>query len=99
VQNALSQTRTTARAVVSLHSTTRWRCRAARDRPTRRAAPMTPVLFDECGHTALVPYYRPHRRLPDAIKGWPEILIRADAQSRAGRLGGGTLEAAVRSTG
>jgi hypothetical protein len=56
--------------------------------PARRAAADDAYYLMKCGATALVPYYRPgDPAVADAIKGWPEIFIRAARQSRSRGLG------------
>src|ERR1700729_1029313 len=60
LHTALYQTRTTARAVVHLHSTHSVALSMLPEIDPRAALPpMTPYYLMKCGATALVPYYRP----------------------------------------
>jgi len=78
LHTALYQTRTSARAVVHLHSTPfGGAVDAAGDRPRAALPPMTAYYLMKCGATALVPYYRPAiPAVADAIKASPENILR-----------------------
>jgi ribulose-5-phosphate 4-epimerase/fuculose-1-phosphate aldolase len=70
LHNALYQTRSTARAVVHLHSTHSVGLSMLPEIDPRVALPpMTAYYLMKCGQTALVPYYRPgDPTVADAIK-------------------------------
>ena len=90
LHTALYQTRSTARAVVHLHSTHSVALSMLPEIDPRAALPpMTAYYLMKCGATALVPYYRPgDPAVADAIKGpRRKIFIGAARQSRPGGIG------------
>jgi ribulose-5-phosphate 4-epimerase/fuculose-1-phosphate aldolase len=97
LHTALYQTRTSARAVVHLHSTHSVAVSMLPEIDPRAALPpMTPYYLMRCGATALVPYYRPgDPAVADAIKGlagkYSSVLLANHGPVVAGE----TLEAAV----
>ena len=112
LHTALYLTRRTARAVVHLHSTHSVALSMLPEIDPRAALPpMTPYYLMKCGHTALLPYYRPgDPAVADAIKGlagkyasvlliirrwWRASLEAAVFDRRAGR-NRKTLSAAAR---
>src|ERR1700692_4765087 len=97
LHTALYQTRTSARAVVHLHSTHSVALSMLPEIDPRAALPpMTAYYLMKCGATALVPYYRPgDPAVADAIKGlagkYSSVLLADHGPVAAG----GTLESAV----
>jgi 3-dehydro-4-phosphotetronate decarboxylase len=97
LHTALYQTRNAAQAVVHLHSTHSVALSMLPEIDPRAALPpMTPYYLMKCGHTALVPYYRPgDPAVADAIKGlagkYSSILL----ANHGPVVSGDTLEAAV----
>jgi ribulose-5-phosphate 4-epimerase/fuculose-1-phosphate aldolase len=96
LHTALYQTRSTARAVVHLHSTHSVAVSMLPEIDPRAALPpMTPYYLMKCGCTALVPYYRPgDPAVVGAIKGlagkYSSVLLANHGPVVAGE----TLEAA-----
>jgi ribulose-5-phosphate 4-epimerase/fuculose-1-phosphate aldolase len=97
LHSALYQTRGTARAVVHLHSTHSVALSMLPEIDPRAALPpMTPYYLMKCGHTALVPYYRPgDPAVADAIKGLAGKYSSVLLANHGPVVSGDTLEAAV----
>src|ERR1700744_1755737 len=97
---ALYQTQATAGAVVPLHSTP-WVALTMLPEIAPRAAlpPMTPYYLMKCGHTALLPYYRPgDPAVADAIKGLAGRYSSVLLANHGPVVSGNSLEAAVFAT-
>ena len=97
LHTALYQTRSAARAVVHLHSTHSVALSMLPEIDPRAALPpMTPYYLMKCGHTALVPYYRPgDPAVADAIKGLAGKYSSVLLANHGPVVSGDTLEAAV----
>ena len=97
LHTALYQTRGAARAVVHLHSTHSVALSMLPEIDPRAALPpMTPYYLMKCGHTALVPYYRPgDPAVADAIKGLAGKYSSVLLANHGPVVSGDTLEAAV----
>jgi 3-dehydro-4-phosphotetronate decarboxylase len=100
LHSALYQTRSAARAVVHLHSTHSVALSMLPEIDPRAALPpMTPYYLMKCGHTALVPYYRPgDPAVADAIKGLAGKYSSVLLANHGPVVSGDTLEAAVFAT-
>jgi ribulose-5-phosphate 4-epimerase/fuculose-1-phosphate aldolase len=97
LHTALYQTRDAAGAVVHLHSTHSVALSLLPEIDPRAALPpMTPYYLMKCGHTALVPYYRPgDPAVADAIKGLAGRYSSVLLANHGPVVSGDTLEAAV----
>ncbi|MEH2628438.1 ribulose-5-phosphate 4-epimerase/fuculose-1-phosphate aldolase [Bradyrhizobium sp. AZCC 1719] len=97
LHTALYQTRNAARAVVHLHSTHSVALSMLPEIDPRAALPpMTAYYVMKCGHTALVPYYRPgDPAVADAIKGLAGKYSSVLLANHGPVVSGDTLEAAV----
>ena len=97
LHTALYQTRNAARAVVHLHSTHSVALSMLPEIDPRAALPpMTPYYLMKCGHTALVPYFRPgDPAVADAIKGLAGKYSSVLLANHGPVVSGDTLEAAV----
>jgi 3-dehydro-4-phosphotetronate decarboxylase len=97
LHTALYQTRSAARAVVHLHSTHSVALSMLPEIDPRAALPpMTPYYLMKCGHTALVPYYRPgDPAVADAIKGLAGRYSSVLLANHGPVVSGDSLEAAV----
>src|SRR6201996_7261834 len=97
LHTALYQTRDAARAVVHLHSTHSVALTMLPEIDPRAALPpMTPYYLMKCGHTALVPYYRPgDPAVADAIKGLAGKYSSVLLANHGPVVSGDSLEAAV----
>lgn len=97
LHTALYQTRTTARAVVHLHSTHSVALSMLPEIDPRAALPpMTPYYLMKCGLTALVPYYRPgDAAVADAIRGLAGKYSSVLLANHGPVVSGESLEAAV----
>jgi len=97
LHSALYQTRGPAQAVVHLHSTHSVALSMLPEIDPRAALPpMTPYYLMKCGHTALVPYYRPgDPAVADAIKGLAGKYSSVLLANHGPVVSGDTLEAAV----
>jgi 3-dehydro-4-phosphotetronate decarboxylase len=97
LHTALYQTRGSARAVVHLHSTHSVALSMLPEIDPRAALPpMTPYYLMKCGHTALLPYYRPgDPAVADAIKGLAGKYSSVLLANHGPVVSGDTLEAAV----
>jgi 3-dehydro-4-phosphotetronate decarboxylase len=97
LHSALYQTRDAARAAVHLHSTHSVALSMLPEIDPRAALPpMTPYYLMKCGHTALVPYYRPgDPAVADAIKGLAGKYSSVLLANHGPVVSGDTLEAAV----
>src|SRR3954465_1716560 len=97
LHSALYSTRTTARAVVHLHSTHSVALSMLPGIDPRAALPpLTPYYLMKCGATALVPYYRPgDPAVADAIKGLAGKYSSVLLANHGPVVSGDTLEAAV----
>src|SRR5207247_1232544 len=97
LHTALYQTRSAARAVVHLHSTHSVALSMLPEIDPRAALPpMTPYYLMKCGHTALLPYYRPgDPAVADAIKGLAGKYSSVLLANHGPVVSGDTLEAAV----
>src|ERR1700759_5714677 len=97
LHTALYQTRNAARAVVHLHSTHSVALSMLPEIDPRAALPpMTPYYLMKCGHTALLPYYRPgDPAVADAIKGLAGRYSSVLLANHGPVVSGDTLEAAV----
>ena len=97
LHTALYQTRDAAGAVVHLHSTHSVALSMLPEIDPRAALPpMTPYYLMKCGHTALVPYYRPgDPAVADAIKGLAGRYSSVLLANHGPVVSGDTLEAAV----
>src|SRR5438552_2632983 len=93
----MTATRGSARAVVHLHSTHSAALSMLPEIDPRAALPpMTPYYLMKCGHTALVPYYRPgDPAVADAIKGLAGKYSSVLLANHGPVVSGDTLEAAV----
>jgi 3-dehydro-4-phosphotetronate decarboxylase len=100
LHTALYQTRSTARAVVHLHSTHSVALSMLPEIDPRAALPpMTAYYLMKCGATALVPYYRPgDPAVADAIKGLAGKYASVLLANHGPVVCGDTLEAAVFAT-
>src|ERR1700744_7349 len=100
LHSALYQTRGAARAVVHLHSTHSVALSMLPETAPRAARPpMTPYYLMKCGHTALVPYYRPgDPAVADAIKGLAGRYSSVLLANHGPVVSGNSLEAAVFAT-
>jgi 3-dehydro-4-phosphotetronate decarboxylase len=97
LHTALYETRSSARAVVHLHSTHSVAVSMLPEIDPRAALPpMTPYYLMKCGATALVPYYRPgDPAVADAIKGLAGKYSSVLLANHGPVVSGDTLEAAV----
>ncbi|HUO00801.1 MAG TPA: aldolase [Bradyrhizobium sp.] len=97
LHTALYQTRDAAGAVVHLHSTHSVALSMLPEIDPRAALPpMTPYYLMKCGHTALVPYYRPgDPAVADAIKGLAGRYSSVLLANHGPVVSADTLEAAV----
>src|ERR1700675_1131434 len=97
LHSALYQTRSTARAVVHLHSTHSVALSMLPEIDPRAALPpMTAYYLMKCGATALVPYYRPgDPAVADAIKGLAGKYSSVLLANHGPVVSGDSLEAAV----
>src|SRR6202790_3278132 len=97
LHTALYQTRTSARAVVHLHSTHSVALSMLPEIDPRAALPpMTAYYLMKCGATALVPYYRPgDPAVADAIKGLAGKYSSVLLANHPPVVSGDTLKAAV----
>src|SRR6201996_3388454 len=97
LHTALYQTRESAGAVVHLHSTHSVALSMLPEIDPRAALPpMTPYYLMKCGHTALLPYYRPgDPAVADAIKGLAGKYSSVLLANHGPVVSGDTLEAAV----
>jgi ribulose-5-phosphate 4-epimerase/fuculose-1-phosphate aldolase len=97
LHSALYLTRGSARAVVHLHSTHSVALSMLPEIDPRAALPpMTPYYLMKCGHTALVPYYRPgDPAVADAIKGLAGKYSSVLLANHGPVVSGDTLETAV----
>jgi 3-dehydro-4-phosphotetronate decarboxylase len=97
LHTALYQTRTSARAVVHLHSTHSVALSMLPEIDPRAALPpMTAYYLMKCGATALVPYYRPgDPAVADAIKGLAGKYSSVLLANHGPVVSGDSLEAAV----
>src|SRR3978361_722353 len=97
LHTALYQTRTSARAVVHLHSTHSVALTMLPEIDPRAALPpMTPYYLMKCGATALVPYYRPgDPAVTGAIKGLAGNYASVLLANHGPVVAGESLEAAV----
>lgn len=97
LHTALYQTRNAACAVVHLHSTYSVALSMLPEIDPRAALPpMTPYYLMKCGHTALVPYYRPgDPAVADAIKGLAGRYSSVLLANHGPVVSGDSLEAAV----
>ena len=97
LHSALYLTRSSARAVVHLHSTHSVALSMLPEIDPRAALPpMTPYYLMKCGQTALVPYYRPgDPAVADAIKGLAGQYSSVLLANHGPVVSGDTLEAAV----
>ncbi|MBH5397817.1 aldolase [Bradyrhizobium sp. CNPSo 4010] len=97
---ALYQTRSTARAVVHLHSTHSVALSMLPDVDPRAALPpITPYYLMRCGRTALIPYYRPgDPAVAKAIKRLGGLYSSVLLANHGPVVAGDTLEAAVFAT-
>src|SRR4030088_184843 len=97
LHSALYQTRDAARAVVHLHSTHSVALSMLPEIDPRAVLPpMTPYYLMKCGHTALLPYYRPgDPAVADAIKGLAGKYFSVLLANHGPVVSGDTLEAAV----
>ena len=100
LHTALYQTRSSARAVVHLHSTHSVALSMLPEIDPRAALPpMTAYYLMKCGQTALVPYYRPgDPAVADAIKGLAGNYSSVLLANHGPVVAGDTLEAAVFAT-
>jgi 3-dehydro-4-phosphotetronate decarboxylase len=100
LHTSLYQTRTSARAVVHLHSTHSVALSMLPEIDPRAALPpMTAYYLMRCGATALVPYYRPgDPEVADAIKGLAGKYSTVLLANHGPVVSGNTLEAAVFAT-
>jgi ribulose-5-phosphate 4-epimerase/fuculose-1-phosphate aldolase len=94
---ALYQTRSSAGAVVHLHSTHSVALSMLPEIDPRAALPpLTPYYLMKCGRTALLPYYRPgDPAVADAIKGLAGEYTSVLLANHGPVVAGDTLEAAV----
>ncbi|MFT0860630.1 aldolase [Ancylobacter sp. G4_0304] len=97
---ALYETRATARAIVHLHSTHSVALTMLPEiDPKAALPPMTPYYLMRCGHTALLPYYRPgDPAVADAIRGLAGRYSSVLLSNHGPVVAGETLEAAVFAT-
>ncbi|WP_315741532.1 MULTISPECIES: aldolase [unclassified Bradyrhizobium] len=97
LHTALYQSRSTARAVVHLHSTHSVALSMLPEIDPRAALPpLTPYYLMRCGQTALVPYHRPgDPAVADAIKGLAGRYSSVLLANHGPVVSGDTLEAAV----
>jgi len=97
LHNALYQSRTSAGAVVHLHSTHAVAVSMLPEIDPRAALPpMTPYYLMRCGQTALLPYYRPgDPAVADAIRGLAGQYASVLLANHGPVVAGDTLEAAV----
>src|SRR4030088_1326752 len=97
LHSALYQPRGAARAVVHLHSPHSVALSMLPEIAPRAALPpMTPYYLMKCGHTALLPYYRPgDPAVADAIKGLAGKYSSVLLANHGPVVSGDTLEAAV----
>jgi 3-dehydro-4-phosphotetronate decarboxylase len=97
LHTALYQTRSSAGAVVHLHSTHSVALSMLPEIDPRAALPpMTPYYLMRCGLTALLPYYRPgDPAVADAIKGLAGKYASVLLANHGPVVAGDTLEAAV----
>jgi ribulose-5-phosphate 4-epimerase/fuculose-1-phosphate aldolase len=100
LHTALYKTRTSARAVVHLHSTHSVALSMLPEIDPRAALPpMTAYYLMRCGGTALVPYYRPgDPAVADAIKGLAGRYSTVLLANHGPVVSGDSLEAAVFAT-
>jgi 3-dehydro-4-phosphotetronate decarboxylase len=97
LHSALYETRSTAQAVVHLHSTHSVAVSMLPEIDPRAALPpLTPYYLMKCGATALVPYYRPgDPAVADAIKGLAGKYSSVLLANHGPVVAGDSLEAAV----
>ncbi|MCJ8143683.1 aldolase [Ancylobacter sp. A5.8] len=97
---ALYETRGSARAIVHLHSTHSVALTMLPEiDPKAALPPMTPYYVMRCGHTALLPYYRPgDPAVADAIRGLAGRYSSVLLSNHGPVVAGETLEAAVFAT-
>jgi 3-dehydro-4-phosphotetronate decarboxylase len=100
LHSALYETRTSARAVVHLHSTHAVALTMLPEIDPRAALPpMTPYYLMRAGQTALVPYYRPgDPAVADAIRGLAGKYSSVLLANHGPVVAGDSLEAAVFAT-
>jgi 3-dehydro-4-phosphotetronate decarboxylase len=94
---AIYETRSSAKAIVHLHSTHSVAVSMLPDTDPRGALPaMTPYQLMRCGTTALLPYYRPgDAAVVDAIRGLAGKYASLLLANHGPVVAGATLEAAV----
>ncbi len=97
LHTALYETRSTAQAIVHLHSTHSVAVSMLPEiNPRAVLPPMTPYYMMKCGATALVPYYRPgDPAVADAIKGLAGKYSSVLLANHGPVVAGDSLEAAV----
>ncbi|MFG1304637.1 aldolase [Xanthobacter autotrophicus] len=100
LHQALYDTRSSARAIVHLHSTHSVALTMLPEiNPKAVLPPMTPYYLMRCGQTALVPYYRPgDPAVSDAIRGLAGRYSSVLLANHGPVVAGDTLEAAVFAT-
>ncbi|MDI4663586.1 aldolase [Xanthobacter autotrophicus] len=100
LHQALYDTRSTAKAIVHLHSTHAVALTMLPEIDPRAVLPpMTPYYLMRCGQTALVPYYRPgDPAVSDAIRGLAGRYSSVLLANHGPVVAGDTLEAAVFAT-
>lgn len=100
LHQALYDTRSSARAIVHLHSTHSVALTMLPEiDPKAVLPPMTPYYLMRCGQTALVPYYRPgDPAVSDAIRGLAGRYSSVLLANHGPVVAGDTLEAAVFAT-
>ncbi|ABS66281.1 class II aldolase/adducin family protein [Xanthobacter versatilis] len=100
LHEALYDTRSSARAIVHLHSTHSVALTMLPEiDPKAVLPPMTPYYLMRCGQTALVPYYRPgDPAVSDAIRGLAGRYSSVLLANHGPVVAGDTLEAAVFAT-
>lgn len=100
LHSALYHTRGSARAIVHLHSTHSVALSMLPEIDPRAALPpLTAYYLMKCGHTALVPYYRPgDPAVADAIRGLAGKYSSVLLANHGPVVAGDTLEAAVFAT-
>ncbi|MFG1341895.1 3-oxo-tetronate 4-phosphate decarboxylase [Xanthobacter autotrophicus] len=100
LHQALYDTRSSARAIVHLHSTHSVALTMLPEiNPKAVLPPMTPYYLMRCGQTALVPYYRPGDPVvSDAIRGLAGRYSSVLLANHGPVVAGDTLEAAVFAT-
>ncbi|MET3355838.1 UNVERIFIED_ORG: ribulose-5-phosphate 4-epimerase/fuculose-1-phosphate aldolase [Xanthobacter viscosus] len=100
LHQALYDTRSSARAIVHLHSTHSVALTMLPEiNPKAVLPPMTPYYLMRCGQTALVPYYRPgDPAVSEAIRGLAGRYSSVLLANHGPVVAGDTLEAAVFAT-